>query len=146
MTHDEWEALCDGCGLCCLHKLQDEDTGRVYYTAVACRLLDLSTCRCTGYLERHRQVKRCVSLDPSRAETLDWLPDTCAYRRLARGEDLPWWHPLVSGDPDTVHTAGMSARDIAISESEVLPDRFQDYIIDSDPDEGIDPLIEFFSF
>ncbi len=116
MTPQEWESLCDGCGRCCLHKLRDDDTLALSFTNVACRLLDLDTCRCSKYEQRHRYVPDCVSLTPAMVREIDWLPPSCAYRRVAEGRDLAWWHPLVSGSPDTVHTAGVSARGRTISE------------------------------
>jgi len=116
MTHDEWESLCDGCGRCCLHKLRDDDTNELSFTNVACRLLDGHTCRCSDYKKRKRRVPDCVSLTPAAVRKIDWLPPSCAYRRLAEGKDLCWWHPLVSGDPETVHAAGVSVRDRVISE------------------------------
>jgi hypothetical protein len=116
MTKPEWESLCDGCGKCCLHKLQYEDTGEIYYTEVACRLLDLGSCRCSNYAERQKHVPDCVALRPDKVMELNWLPSTCAYRLLANGKPLAWWHPLVSGDPDSVHAAGQSVRGRAIPE------------------------------
>ena len=110
MTRAEWESLCDGCGRCCLHKLRDEETDALAYTEVACRLLDLQTCRCSDYAERKKRVPDCVKLTPKRLGKIDWLPPTCAYRVLSEGRDLAWWHPLVSGDPETVHLANASAR------------------------------------
>lgn len=116
MTPAEWESLCDGCGKCCLHKLEDEDTGEIAYTNVACRLLDLGTCRCSRYAERKRLVPDCVRLDPGNVGALKWMPSSCAYRLLAEGKELPDWHPLVSGDPDSVHRAGVSVRGRCIPE------------------------------
>ena len=116
MTPEEWESLCDGCGKCCVHKLEDWDTGEVSYTNVACRLLDLGSCRCGDYPNRKRFVPDCLILSVNAVEEMDWLPETCAYRVVADGKDLAWWHPLVSGDPETVHQAGISVRGRVISE------------------------------
>jgi uncharacterized cysteine cluster protein YcgN (CxxCxxCC family) len=116
MSRDEWESLCDGCGRCCLHKLRHEDTNELSFTNVACRLLDLDSCRCSDYARRKMRVPDCVGLTPEALKEIDWLPPSCAYRRVRDGEDLAWWHPLVSGDPDTVHQAGVSVRGRAISE------------------------------
>jgi hypothetical protein len=116
MTKHEWELLCDGCGKCCLHKLEDEDTGEVKYTTVACRLLDLKTIRCTNYKKRGRLVADCLQLNARTAAEFKWLPGTCAYRLLAEGKGLPEWHPLVSGDSESVHAAGISIRGKCTSE------------------------------
>ena len=129
MTHEEWESLCDGCARCCLLKLEDEDTGEIVYTRLACKLLDIGACRCSSYKTRHEKVPDCVRLTPETAATLEWLPPSCAYRLVANGEDLAWWHPLVSGDPDTVHEAGISVRDFAISEKKVRKERYEHFLL-----------------
>jgi hypothetical protein len=118
MSRAEWESLCDGCGRCCLHKLRDEDTDEVVFTEVACRLLDTGSCRCRDYAKRRQHVPDCVKLTPARLAVIDWLPPTCAYRLVAEGRDLFWWHPLISGTPETVHEAGVSVRGRAVTERE----------------------------
>lgn len=130
MSSQEWESLCDGCGRCCLHKLEDEDTGDIAYTNVSCHLLDTHQCRCTNYAERQRLVPFCRQLTPETVRQTPWLPQTCAYRLVAEGQDLAWWHPLVSGDPETVHQAGISVRGYVIPEQLVPLDTLHDYIID----------------
>lgn len=112
----EWEALCDGCGRCCLHKVEDADSGRIWPTNVACKLLDLTTARCSDYRNRRKYVPDCVRLTPDLAAELEWLPETCAYRLRADGQPLPAWHYLVCGDRDAVHRAGISIKGRAISE------------------------------
>ena len=119
MTAEQWESLCDGCGRCCLHKLRDEDTEALAFTNVSCRLLDTQTCRCSRYETRRDWVPDCVSLTPAGLAEIDWLPPSCAYRRVAEGKGLAWWHPLVSGDPGTVHEAGVSVRGRVQDESRV---------------------------
>ncbi len=130
MTKTEWESLCDGCGRCCLNKLEEEDTGRVYYTDVGCRLLDGTTCRCKDYPNRSKQVEDFVRLTPDIVGTLKWLPPPCAYRLLAHGPALSWWPPLVSGDPDTVHQAGISVRGrVGLSEDDLADQDYEDRIV-----------------
>ena len=121
MTASEWESLCDGCGRCCLHKLRHEDTNEISYTNVSCRLLDGASCRCRDYAHRQEVIPDCVALTPANLSEIDWLPPSCAYRRLAEGRGLAWWHPLVSGDPETVHAAGISVRGRAIDERRAGP-------------------------
>jgi uncharacterized cysteine cluster protein YcgN (CxxCxxCC family) len=116
MNRQDWESLCDGCAKCCLVKLEYEDTGEVDNTDIACRLLDTQSCRCSDYANRQKRVPDCLSLTPRRVRRLRWLPSTCAYRLVAEGRDLYWWHPLVSGDPESVHEAGISVRGRVVSE------------------------------
>ncbi len=131
MSPAEWEALCDGCGKCCLNKLEDEDTGEVAFTRVACRLLDDATCRCAHYDIRHQFVPDCVTLSPATiSESAYWMPRTCAYRLLAEGKPLHDWHPLVSGDPESVHAAGISVRGQTLSEFDVLEEDWEDHLIE----------------
>jgi uncharacterized cysteine cluster protein YcgN (CxxCxxCC family) len=130
MTRAEWESLCDGCGRCCLNKLIDEDTGETVFTDVGCRLLDARTCRCTDYAHRQARVKDCVRLTPRNVKRLTWLPPTCAYRIVANGGDLAWWHPLKSGRKETVHEAGVSVRGrVAASEKDVPDERLEEFIV-----------------
>ncbi len=119
MTDAEWESLCDGCGRCCLHKIEDVDTSEIALTNVACSFLDLGTCRCSDYANRKTNVPDCVQLKADAVADLAWLPDTCAYRLVAARDDLHWWHPLVSGDATSVHQAGVSVRGEAVSEDSV---------------------------
>jgi uncharacterized protein len=133
LTPAEWEALCDGCAKCCLLKLEDEDTGALAYTSVACRLLDTGTCRCGNYPLRRQLVPACVVLTPKALrEAMAWLPATCAYRLVAEGRDLYPWHPLISGDPESVHRAGISLRGRMVTEFEVAEEDLEDYVIEED--------------
>lgn len=131
LNASEWEALCDGCGKCCLNKLEDEDTGEVAFTRVACRLLDGHSCRCGQYETRKTFVPECVVLEPGGIKNISyWLPQTCAYRLRAEGRPLYDWHPLISGDPESVHQAGMSVRGWTVPEFEVAEDEWEDHIIE----------------
>lgn len=131
LSRKEWEALCDGCGKCCLNKLEDEDTGEVALTCVACRLLDDTTCHCAQYDIRHQFVPECITLDPGTIKDhMYWLPQTCAYRLVYEGRPLYDWHPLVSGSSETVHSAGVSMRGLTYSEYEVADDDWENYIIE----------------
>jgi len=129
MSKTQWESLCDGCALCCLHKLEDEDSGEVYYTDIHCRHMDTSNCQCTVYQERQKHVPHCVWLTPEQASEFKWLPETCAYRVLAEGRDLPEWHPLITGDADSVHRAGISIRGKGFSDADVAEEDWEDHII-----------------
>lgn len=117
MSRREWESLCDGCALCCLQKLEDEESGEIYFSDIACRLLDTSTCRCTDYAARARTVASCLVLSADQPDAFRWLPASCAYRCLAEARPLPAWHPLVTGDANSVHAAGISAKGKAVSET-----------------------------
>ena len=128
MSPSEWEALCDGCGKCCLVKLIDDLTDDLHYTTVACKLLDCESCQCGDYENRKTLVEDCVILSPRLIEELNWMPSTCAYRLIHEGKDLYWWHPRMSGSPDTVHEAGISVRGRAISEREVKDSELFEYI------------------
>jgi len=128
MTRAEWESLCDGCGKCCLHKLEDEDTGDIHHTDIACRFLDPNTIKCGKYLTRQRYVGNCVVMSAELLGQLPWMPSTCAYRLLHEGKDLYDWHPLVSGTPETVHTAGASIKGRSIDER--VAGDFEDHLVD----------------
>ena len=130
MSQQEWESLCDGCARCCLVKLEDADTGEIHYTNVACKLLDTTTCRCTDYPGRKQRVSACFVLTAATIGDYPYLPETCAYRRLAEGKDLPDWHPLITGDAESVRLAGISVRDKVISEEYVHQDELEQHIVD----------------
>ena len=129
MNEQEWESLCDGCGKCCLHKLEDEDNGDVFYTKVACQYLDLNSCQCSDYKNRKALVAECITLSNSQVKEFYWLPVTCSYRILAEGGELPEWHPLVTGSPNSVHDAGISVKSFAKSEADVNLDDIEDEVI-----------------
>lgn len=138
MTEQEWESLCDGCGRCCLSKLEDIDTGAIAFTCVSCTLLDTGTARCKDYTNRFAKVPDCLAITVEMARTSAWLPPTCAYKRLAEGQGLAWWHPLVSGNPQTVVQAGVSVATRVTSEDGISHDELEDYIVnwpDEDPEE-----------
>ena len=128
MSRAQWESLCDGCGKCCVHKLEDEDTGALMATNVACRLLDRRTGQCKDYRNRKAHIPECVRLTPAMIPKLDWLPSTCAYLLVYEGKDLPKWHPLVSGDKESVHKAKQSVRGWTVSEDEAGP--LEQHIVD----------------
>ncbi|MEN8710980.1 MAG: YcgN family cysteine cluster protein [Arenicellales bacterium] len=130
LTTEQWESLCDGCGQCCLVKLEDADSGDVFYTDVVCYLLDQDACRCGDYKHRCILVPDCVKLTPDNLQDLSWMPVDCAYRRLAEGRELAWWHPLVSGSSATVHESGASVKGKAICETEVDINDLEEHIVD----------------
>jgi uncharacterized cysteine cluster protein YcgN (CxxCxxCC family) len=132
MDDTEWESLCDGCGRCCLQKLQDEDTDKVFFTRISCALLNTETCRCTHYQDRFNRVADCLSVRPLTEEKIAWLPDTCAYRLIGNGLPLKHWHPLISGTPDSVKAAGISVAGKCVSESCVPIDQYFHHVIDWD--------------
>jgi uncharacterized cysteine cluster protein YcgN (CxxCxxCC family) len=129
MSKQEWESLCDGCARCCLHKLEDEDTDEVYYTDVHCRYMDKNDCSCTVYQTRNEKVPECIWLTPEQAHSFHWLPDTCAYRLVAEGKPLYDWHPLISGDPDSVHKSGISLQGKGIPDDKIPEEEWQSRII-----------------
>lgn len=140
LNEQEWEALCDGCGRCCLQKLQDTDSGMTFFTRVACRLLDLDSCRCSDYDNRLQKVPDCTQVAPLTPQKIAWLPASCAYRKVDNGEPLATWHPLCSGHQDSVHQAGKSVREWAISECVVDDSQYEDLLIEFDDDDNPVPL------
>jgi uncharacterized cysteine cluster protein YcgN (CxxCxxCC family) len=130
MTPGEWESLCDGCGRCCLNKLEDWDTGEIAWTDIRCRLLDDQTCRCSDYENRQAEVPDCIGLTPKTVRELTWLPPTCGYRLVAEGHDLYWWHKLVSGSTETVHEAGVSVRGRTVGEPGIPLEDYEDHLVD----------------
>ncbi|VGO21528.1 YcgN family cysteine cluster protein [Pontiella sulfatireligans] len=130
LDQNEWEALCDGCAKCCVHKLEVEETGKVHYTCVACRMLDINTCRCMNYENRHELVPDCAMLSAGKPEYFEWMPETCAYRLMHEGQPLPEWHPLITGDPRSVHEHGASARKKLIPEFLADEAHLEKYIVD----------------
>tara|TARA_R110001592_G_scaffold363359_1_gene685139 strand:- start:511 stop:912 length:402 start_codon:yes stop_codon:yes gene_type:complete len=129
MSPTEWESICDGCAKCCLHKLEDDDTGEIFHTNVACKLLDENSCQCSDYDNRFSKVPDCFKLTPENLGQQSWLPSSCAYRLLYEGKPLPLWHPLVSGDSKSMHASGMSVRGKVVAEQTVQPDDMEEYII-----------------
>ncbi|PCJ37587.1 MAG: hypothetical protein COA75_02365 [Cellvibrionales bacterium] len=129
LNPQEWEALCDGCGRCCLVKLEDFDSDEVYFTSLACELLDTESCRCGNYSQRFEKVADCIQLSADNVENINWLPSTCAYRLRHEGEPLPEWHPLVSGNPESVREAGISVSGRVTSEAHVHPDSIEEHIV-----------------
>jgi uncharacterized cysteine cluster protein YcgN (CxxCxxCC family) len=127
MSSDEWDSLCDGCAKCCLHKIEDGNDGEIFYTNVACNQLNLSSCQCKNFSKRTVLVDDCIELTKEKLASLNWLPKSCAYRLLYEGKALPWWHPLVSGDLNSVHTAGISVKGRCVPEADIID--FEDYIV-----------------
>lgn len=135
MNSEEWESLCDGCGKCCLHKIEDEDTRELFYTRIACQLLDIGSCQCSDYPNRKSRVPECLKLRPGDVDSFHWLPKSCSYRLIHEGKSLPAWHYLVSGDRQSIHQAGQSVQAWAVSETAVTDeDEWLDLVIESGED------------
>lgn len=132
LTDQEWESLCDGCGLCCLHKIKDKTTGKIYYTYVACKLLDIDTCQCTSYKQRQGIISECLEIIPNNFSRMHMLPETCAYRRISERKSLLWWHPLISQNPNTVHEAGISVRGKVIPEQDIAVNDIPKFIMEEE--------------
>ena len=132
LSDSQWESICDGCAQCCAHKLQCEDTGEIYKTNVVCRYLDQEACQCQVYENRHEFVPDCIKITPDNAGQLDWIPETCGYRLLAEGEDLPAWHPLQSGDKASTRKAGVAVTGKVISEADINMEDIEDYVVGDD--------------
>ena len=130
MTAEEWEALCDGCGKCCLYKFEDTETEELFFTHVACKFLDIKHVRCQVYTQRAEHMPTCMVLKPDNVAAFRWLPETCAYRRLAEGKKLPGWHPLITGQKDSVRLSGNSVDQVAISESDIDMDLLEEYVVE----------------
>lgn len=130
LSSDEWESLCDGCGLCCLVKIEDEESGEVFNTSVSCKQLDIENCCCCDYENRLLEVAMCTQLTLENLPELNWLPETCAYKRLNENKPLPQWHPLITGDKNSVHQAGVSAKWFALSEEYIHPQQLADFVIE----------------
>jgi uncharacterized cysteine cluster protein YcgN (CxxCxxCC family) len=130
MTDSQWEGLCDGCARCCLNKLEDWDTSEIYWTNVACELLDCETCRCKDYENRQVSMPDCIQLTQDNISEISWLPPTCAYRLVSEGQDLPDWHPLITGRPESVHEAGVSVRGRVVPENNMKPEELEDHIVE----------------
>lgn len=132
MTDQEWESLCDGCARCCLLKLEDEDTGELHFTSVSCRLLDIETCRCKDYSNRKFREPECLAIQQMALDEYRWLPQTCAYRLISEGKELPKWHPLISGDNNSVKQAGVTVDGFALSEEYIHPDQLDELMVELD--------------
>jgi len=130
MSEQEWESLCDGCGKCCLNKLEDWETGEIYWTDIGCELLNCETCQCSDYENRFHKVPDCIGLTPKHIQTLGWLPPTCAYRLVFEGQDLYWWHHLLSGSRQTVHEAGMSVKGRVQPDEGFSPEEYENHLVE----------------